>query len=107
MRGEGFGLRFLEALDPEPEPPYSPPSVDRMWRWVCYKKIPIFYLLKGDYTPKPSSALRSGRLKVILSRALRMSFRCWERGCCRPSGRRPLPYYKPTEALHISIHFST
>ena len=32
--------------------PYSPPEIDRIWLWVCYKKIPkypIFYLLKGDY----------------------------------------------------------
>ena len=30
---------------------YSPPEVDRIWRWVYYNKIPIhpaFYLLKGD-----------------------------------------------------------
>ena len=31
---------------------YSPPEVDRILLWVCYKKIPIypiFYLLNGDY----------------------------------------------------------
>ena len=30
---------------------YSPPSVDRIWGWVYYNKIPIYpicYLLKGD-----------------------------------------------------------
>ena len=34
---------------------YSPPSVDRIWLWAYYNKIPlypIFYLLKGDYSHK-------------------------------------------------------
>ena len=38
------------------DPVYSPPSVDRIWLWVCYNKIPIyprFYPLKEDSSPRP------------------------------------------------------
>ena len=43
---------------PESLLPYSPSQVDRIWgMWGSYYKIPkaIFYLLKGDYNPKPST----------------------------------------------------
>ena len=35
---------------------------DRIWLWVYYNKIPIypiFYPLKGDYTPKRAASSRN------------------------------------------------
>ena len=50
-----LGSRGLSRLTPialgDKPKPYSPPSVDRIWFWVNYSKIPIYpilYLLKGD-----------------------------------------------------------
>ena len=47
-----------------------PPSVDRIWLWVCYNKIPIypiFYLLRRDTTSRDHwSVLRDVRLLYCL-----------------------------------------
>ena len=52
--GLGSGFEKSEDSAVRTRGVYSPPSVDRIWLWVNHNKIPIypiFYVLKGDYTP--------------------------------------------------------
>ena len=46
---------------------YSPAQVDRIWLWVCYRKIPIypiFYQLKGGYMQSPEQYNSSFRFVI-------------------------------------------
>ena len=52
--GQGKTSRSTWTMDALPFWRHSPPQVGRIWLWVYYNKVPIyyiFYILKGDDIP--------------------------------------------------------